>query len=231
MLSPFAKLMGFLSLSVILIFQYNSSTLSRPSGSLSGLAQIIDGDTIDIGGKRIRLYGIDAPEAGQKCKKPNGGSWPCGKEAIKLIAKLAGNRPVHCIGKLVDDFGRLIATCAVGELEINREMVRRGLAWNFDKYSMTYKDLEQISRNLKIGVFQAPSITPWAYRAKRWEVAVQIAPEGCPIKGNITKKGKVYHAPWSPWYKRTKITVKNGERWFCSEAEALSAGWRAPRWK
>jgi len=80
-------------------------------------------------------------------------------------------------------------------------------------------------------VFQAPTITPWEFRAKRWEVAVQVAPEGCPIKGNIGRNGKVYHPPWSPWYKRTSISTKNGERWFCSEKEAIEAGWRPPRWK
>ncbi len=196
----------------------------------TGTARIVDGDTIDIGRLRIRLHGIDAPEAGQKCKKTNGGSWPCGKEAIKAIARLADGQKVRCVGDVWDDFGRLVAVCSVGDIEINREMVRLGLAWNFDKYSMDYKPLENRVRKAKIGVFKAPTMPPWKYRAKRWEVAVQVAPKGCPIKGNISRKGRIYHAPWSPWYKRTKISPSKGERWFCSEEAAIKAGWRAPYW-
>lgn len=72
---------------------------------------------------------------------------------------------------------------------------------------------------------------PWEYRAEKWEVAEQEAPDGCPIKGNISENGRIYHAPWSPWYKKTKIDEAKEERWFCSEAEAVSAGWRAPKWR
>lgn len=49
----------------------------------------------------------------------------------------------------------------------------------------------------------------------------------CPIKGNTNDKGeRIYHAPWPPWYSKTKVNTGNGERWFCDEAEAVSAGWR-----
>jgi hypothetical protein len=59
---------------------------------------------------------------------------------------------------------------------------------------------------------------------------VQEAPEGCPIKGNINSEGeRIYHTPWgSQWYERTKISADQGEQWFCSERQALDAGWRAP---
>lgn len=198
---------------------------------VSGKAHIVDGDTIVINGIKIRLYGIDAPEAGQKCKKVNGGSWPCGNEAIKVIVGLTEGNQVSCRGDFYDDFGRLIATCTSNKTEINKELVSLGLAWNFDKYSMHYKEIEKEARRKSVGVFQATTITPWEYRAKRWEVAKQIAPAGCPIKGNIGNNGRIYHPPWSPWYNKTKVTLSKGERWFCSEAEALAAGWKAPNWK
>ena len=84
---------------------------------------------------------------------------------------------------------------------------------------------------LALDGWQADSEPPWDYRARRWQVAEQEAPEGCPIKGNISDNGRIYHAPWSPWYDRTKVSLDKGERWFCSEREALDAGWRAPRWR
>ncbi len=59
--------------------------------------------------------------------------------------------------------------------------------------------------------------------------AAAAAPvEGCPIKGNINAKSeRIYHTPWSPWYDRTKINKAAGERWFCDEAAAVAADWRA----
>lgn len=66
---------------------------------------------------------------------------------------------------------------------------------------------------------------------KRWERAAAASPRpGCPIKGNINRDGeRIYHTPWSPWYERVQIDESQGERWFCDEAEAEAAGWRAPR--
>ncbi len=52
----------------------------------------------------------------------------------------------------------------------------------------------------------------------------------CAIKGNITDKGeRIYHLPGDPWYARTKVDVSKGEKWLCSEKEALAAGWRSPK--
>jgi endonuclease YncB( thermonuclease family) len=51
----------------------------------------------------------------------------------------------------------------------------------------------------------------------------------CLIKGNISSKGRIYHLPGSEFYDRTWIDESKGERWFCSEAEALAAGWRPAR--
>lgn len=56
------------------------------------------------------------------------------------------------------------------------------------------------------------------------------APPGCAIKGNINSRhDRIFHAPCTTYYTVTEIRVEDGERWFCSEAEAIAAGWRAPR--
>jgi hypothetical protein len=60
-------------------------------------------------------------------------------------------------------------------------------------------------------------------------VATMAPPGRCPIKGNISQNGRIYHVPGSPSYDGTKIDESAGERWFCSEAEARAAGWRAPQ--
>jgi len=81
-------------------------------------------------------------------------------------------------------------------------------------------------------VWQAETETPWDFRAHKWDSAIQSVPDRrCPIKGNINDKGeRIYHAPWSPWYAKTNVNIEHGERWFCDEAEAVSAGRRAPYW-
>ena len=50
--------------------------------------------------------------------------------------------------------------------------------------------------------------------------------DGCAIKGNVTRNGRIYHMPWSPWYGQVTIDETQGKRWFCSETEAMAAGWR-----
>jgi len=108
-------------------------------------------------------------------------------------------------------------------------LVATGLAWAFVKYSIDYSGLDIAPRARKVGIWQSKTQPPWEYRARRWETAAQIMPSGCPIKGNIKAKGeKIYHAPWSKHYAATRIDTAKGERWFCSEAEARAAGWRAP---
>jgi endonuclease YncB( thermonuclease family) len=203
-----------------------------PSQSLAleGFAKVVDGDTLSIDGVTHRLFGIDAPEAGQTCLNEKGRRWPCGKEAITALEALVKGRTVTCDDRGLDDYGRTIAVCRVADADIGARMVDDGHAWAFIKYASDYADIEQGARERRAGVFVAETQTPWDYRAERWEVAAQTAPAECPIKGNISGNGRIYHAPWSPWYDRTAISEKKGERWFCSEGEALEAGWRAPYW-
>ncbi len=206
------------------------------SGSLAGMAaaaepvRVIDGDTISVGTATYRLYGIDAPEAGQTCRNP-AGTWPCGRVAISQMESLVLGRTVSCDNRGHDDYGRILGVCIADGVEINQRMVETGFAWAFRRYADTYNAVEDAANRAGVGVWQFPTQTPWEYREARWTIASSVAPEGCPIKGNINREGdRIYHAPWSPWYDRTSINDEAGERWFCDESEAVSAGWRAPYW-
>jgi len=206
-------------------------TLSAPASanSFTGTAKVIDGDTIVVQSQVIRLYGIDAPENGQKCKNRRGKSYGCGNEAEKALKALV-EPGVSCTGTVFDSYDRLIAVCSNDSGDLNREMVLSGHALVFRKFSDTYSEEESVAKQSGAGIWQGDFEPPWKFRSKRWQVAAQESQyPDCPIKGNINRKGvKIYHTPWSRSYSRTKIDESKKERWFCSEAEALAAGWRAP---
>ena len=199
-----------------------------PASDLSGHARLVDGDTIEVAGQLVRLHGIDAPETGQQCFDGDGDAFPCGARAAEALRRLLAGHQVACAGAARDRYGRLIAVCRAGGVELNREMVRLGMAMAYEEYSDDYLP-EQVeafkaNRGLWAGTFDPPA----QVRAERWQSATAAAPDGCPIKGNISGAGRIYHAPWSEWYDRTRIDPARGERWFCSEDEAIRAGWRAP---
>ena len=193
---------------------------------VSGSAKVIDGDTIEIQNTRIRLEGIDAPEATQTCGRRWIGTWPCGQAAATEIGRLVDGQQVDCASRGTDKYGRMLGICVAGGRDINAEMVSRGLAWAFVKYSTTYEGAEADARARKVGIWQGEAQPPWEFRQARWATAEGTAPAGCAIKGNVTANGRIYHMPWSPWYDQIRIEPDKDERWFCSEADAVTAGWR-----
>ncbi len=140
---------------------------------------------------------------------------------------MIGRKRVTCRSAGVDKYDRVLGTCSVDGVDLNAEMVRRGYAWAFVKYSTAYVAVEREARAAAAGVWQGEAEAPWIFRENRWKVAEGAAPDGCAIKGNITENGHIYHMPWSPWYGRVKVDPAQGERWFCSETEAQRAGWRS----
>ena len=197
-----------------------------PRATITGPVRVVDGDTIVVGGVRIRLEGIDAPETSQMCTTHAGHVWPCGRKATSELVRMIGDSAVSCRDRGFDKYRRVLAVCFIGELDMNAEMVRRGYAWAFVRYSRAYVSVEAEARAAKSGIWSGEAQPAWDYRAGRWQAAEPAAPAGCAIKGNVTAHGRIYHLPWSPWYDKVKMDGDRGKRWFCSEAEALAAGWR-----
>lgn len=193
----------------------------------NGTIRVIDADTIDVGGTRVRLFGIDAPEMGQPCRA-DGREWDCGAWARDAVSARFEGAFARCQQRDIDRYGRVVAQCTVDGQDMGRLIVFSGLAWAYRRYSETY-DLEEKSAAIAArGLWAVEVQLPSDYRAA--QVADDPAPGGnCIIKGNISSGGRIYHVPGQENYARTRINPANGERWFCSRAEAEAAGWRAAR--
>ncbi|OOY03501.1 thermonuclease family protein [Thioclava sp. F28-4] len=192
------------------------------AATVTGLPRVVDGDTLVVQNTRVRLFGIDAPEAKQSCKTAQGVRWACGRAATAELQRLAG-QGVRCSGDEEDRYGRLIAVCRAGGRDLNAEMVARGAAFAYRKYSRDYVSQEERARRAGLGVWQGAAERPAKVRAA---AKVQSPPGNCAIKGNISGRGRLYHLPGTRSYAATRINEAKGERWFCTEAEAKSAGWR-----
>lgn len=194
--------------------------------ALSGRARAVDGDTIELAGERIRLFGIDAPELSQTCTR-NSETWACGDWARAAMAAGLGAGEVACAPRERDRYGRIVATCHQGGEDIGEALVRQGAAFAYRRYSGAYMAAEAEAEAAGRGVWAGEAVRPAAFRAGRG--GAPPAPTGCAIKGNVSASGRIYHRPGQEHYAATRIDQGAGERWFCSAAEAERAGWRPAR--
>jgi endonuclease YncB( thermonuclease family) len=131
--------------------------------TISGDAEVIDGDSLEIDQHRLRLDGIDAPERAQTCRR-NGENWACGHAARIHLARLIGNHSVECSVSGKDKYRRLLARCRVGERDINRSMVRDGMAVAFGK---DYRREEAAARRAREGLWASQFERPRQWRRNR----------------------------------------------------------------
>ena len=192
----------------------------------SGVVRVIDGDTWNVGGARVRLFGIDTPETDQTCER-GGELWRCGAWASREVRARYQGKTATCRAVTVDRYQRIVARCSVEGRDVGRDLVADGVALAYRRYSMDYDLDEKRAAVQGTGLHGADMQRPSDFRAAQRQVNVQPAPGDCRIKGNVSSKGeRIYHVPGQEHYNRTKISPAKGERWFCSESEARAAGWR-----
>ena len=133
------------------------------AADIIGQARVIDGDTIDIRGVRIRLHGIDAPEAKQTCLA-DGKRWRCGQQATLVLADRIGHQPVQCEERDRDRYKRVVAVCRVQGHDINAWLVSEGWALAYRQYSTDYVPQEVQAATGNKGLWRGEFVKPWKWR-------------------------------------------------------------------
>lgn len=206
--------------------------LTSPAmADVDGTVHVIDGDTFDVGGMRVRLHGIDAPEVDQTCTNPQQGDWDCGAFVRDEVRRRYGGRDATCQQIDIDRYGRIVGKCFVGGQDVGEDIVLDGWATAYREYSWDYDLAEKAAQVRDAGLWAGTMQSPSDYRASQRVAAPVATPNdaNCFIKGNISGSGQIYHMPHNRDYDKTRINEGRGERWFCSEADARAAGWRAAR--
>ena len=198
------------------------------SGISSGtvkVTRVIDGDTIEIdGGQRIRLIGIDTPET----VDPRQAVACFGKEASHETKSLLEGKSVTLEKDVseTDKYSRLLRYVFLDNLFVNDYLVRQGFAQVSTyppdvKYQNQLLQAQQEAQNNDRGL--------WSICQNLQTSTTKSSDQqtGCNIKGNISSSGeKIYHMPGQRYWEKTVIDESKGEHWFCSEDDAVSAGWR-----
>ena len=223
------------SLIIILALVFSPSVYLAEDSDEATTAQVIravDGDTLEVlidgSTEKVRLIGVDTPET----VHPNKPVEFYGKEASAFTHSMADGKTVRLEFDQAsaatghrDRYGRLLAYVFLpdGTL-LNAEIIRQGYGHAYTRFPFArmeeFRELEREARESGRGL--------WGSSVEAKPVLSQQPPDReCLIKGNINSRGeKIYHLPSMQFYDRTIIDESKGERWFCSEEEAIAAGWR-----
>ena len=146
--------------------QYAAAVVPKRD-DISGVPRVIDGDTLDIGGIRVRLFGIDAPEHGQICRDESNNGYDCGARASEQINDLISGQAVSCLPRTTDRYGRTVAVCSVAGNDLGRELVSSGWAVACERYSRDYISDENLAHNQRLGLWRGSFERPSEYRADK----------------------------------------------------------------
>jgi endonuclease YncB( thermonuclease family) len=142
---------------------------STPKGAeLVGTAHVIDGDTIDVAGTQVRLWGIDAPEHNQTCQGKHDETYECGRDSSAVLRELTNGHRVECVPRGHDRYGRTVAVCRTESVELSATMVQRGWAVDYTRYSGgRYQSEQERARRDQLRIWAGRFDMPEQWRHQR----------------------------------------------------------------
>lgn len=164
-----------------MLFALLAAAVIAPPDPIVGRATVIDGDTIEIRGQRIRLWGIDAPEGRQTCTR-SGETYRCGQDAANALHLALREKTVTCVPEgRPDRYGRIVAKCTApwpnmtragrvfgwSPADVGRHMVVSGHALDYPRYSQrAYADVQEMAQRTRRGMWAGEFQRPWEWRAR-----------------------------------------------------------------
>jgi endonuclease YncB( thermonuclease family) len=210
------------TLSVLALGALAMSAASRPGPTTPS---VIDGDTLEVDGRIVQLFGIDAPELGQLCGR-DGAWWPCGVEAALALRKHVtfGAHQLGCERWPGAATGTAVAgarheLCRIGHEDLALVMLHGGHATALPDSFPDYREAQEQARQARLGIWHSAFAMPW-----HWREATGGADRRCNVKGILGPAGgRLYIVPTDPAYRASPA-----EQLFCSDEEARAAGWHRP---
>jgi len=132
----------------------------------SGKVRVIDGDSLKVGGREVRLFGIDAPEYSQTCLDAQNEEYPCGLISLEFTRKLASQKNAECFYAEKDKYDRYLGKCFVDGVSINEELIKNGMAviYNFNESDKAMDGFEAEAKKKKLGIWRGAFQLPKDYR-------------------------------------------------------------------
>ena len=138
---------------------------TSPVEILGSVPRIVDGDTLEVAGQKVRLQGIDAPESGQSCRQATGPRYPCGEHATQALRTRIDADAVTCMIEGRDRYSRALGICYTADgTDLNGWLVRQGHALAYRKYSTQYVPQEDQAKAAQAGLWAGVFIKPWDWR-------------------------------------------------------------------
>lgn len=166
MIHRFARRVRFILFCALLAgaVAFTAWLAERQTATIAGPARVVDGDSLSIAGTQIRLFGIDAPELHQTCNRA-GRNWACGLEAAAALRAASADKQVVCRARERDRFGRTVAVCHAGGLDLGAAMIKGGLAVSFGSYEADEREARDARRGIWSSSFDPPAV--WRARHPR----------------------------------------------------------------
>lgn len=219
----------FLGLALVLTWgagHFAGTSLSQAGGK-DRPATAIDGDTIQLDGKVVQLYGIDAPELGQHCL--DSGVWEtCGQAAAHELNKQLrlSRQTVKCLPVKSSETPEDV--CFVGDTDVAEALLTAGYVTASAAANPDYRELEETAREARLGLWHSDFVTPSDWRRGK-RLANEPGPEAdpCPVKAVAMGDGqRFYFVPTDDGYESVKVDPAHGDRRYCSDESARQDGWR-----